>query len=227
MNGLRVAAKIQPARQTIIFLHGLGDTGSGWGFLAQYLQQRDPAAFQHTNFVFPNAPELHVTANGGALMPAWFDILEWDPSFSKVDSDGFMNSLNSIEKTVKQEIDKGIKPEHIIIGGFSQGAALALATSVTLPWKIGGIVALSGFCSIPGILKQHKNGINVKTPIFHGHGDMDPVVPIGLGIKAKQFYQDSCEIQNYEFKVYKGMAHSTVPDELEDLASFIKKSLSS
>lgn len=106
-------------------MHGLGDTGSGWGFLAQYLQQRDPAAFQHTNFVFPNAPELHVTANGGALMPAWFDILEWDPSFSKVDSDGFMNSLNSIEKTVKQEIDKGIKPEQIIIGGFSQGAALA------------------------------------------------------------------------------------------------------
>ncbi|CAI4035049.1 hypothetical protein SMKI_12G1870 [Saccharomyces mikatae IFO 1815] len=226
MNGLRVAAKVQPARQTIIFLHGLGDTGSGWGFLAQYLQQRDSATFGQTNFVFPNAPEIHVTANGGALMPAWFDILEWDTSISKIDGDGFMNSLSSIEKTVKQEIDKGIKPENIIIGGFSQGAALALATSVTLPWKIGGIVSLSGFCSIPGILKQHKNSINVKTPVFHGHGDMDPVVPISLGKKAKQFYQENCGIQDYEFKVYSGMAHSTVPDELEDLAAFMRKCLS-
>lgn len=226
MNGLRIAARVQPARQTIIFLHGLGDTGSGWGFFAQYLQQRDPTSFQHTNFVFPNAPEVHVTANGGALMPAWFDILEWDSSFSKVDSDGFMNSLNAIEKTVKQEIDKGIKPEQIIVGGFSQGAALALASSVTLPWKVAGIVALSGFGYIPGILKQHKNDLNVKTPIFHGHGDMDPVVPIALGLSAKKFYQDTCGVQDYEFKIYSGMAHSTVPEELDDLTAFLKKCLS-
>ncbi|CAI4047495.1 hypothetical protein SUVZ_12G1710 [Saccharomyces uvarum] len=226
MNGLRIAAKVQPARQTIIFLHGLGDTGSGWGFLAQYLQQRDPTTFQHTNFVFPNAPEVHVTANGGALMPAWFDILEWDSSFSKVDTDGFMNSLNAIEKMVKQEIDKGIKPEQIIIGGFSQGAALALASSVTLPWRVAGVVALSGFCYIPGILKQHKNDLNVKTPLFHGHGDMDPVVSISLGLNAKKFYQDTCGIQDYELKIYNGMAHSTVPEELDDLTAFLKKCLS-
>ena len=39
-------------RSTLIMLHGLGDSGAGWAFLAQKLA----ADLPHTQWVFPNAP---------------------------------------------------------------------------------------------------------------------------------------------------------------------------
>ena len=40
---------------------------------------------------------------------------------------------------------KVIAPENIVLGGFSQGAALSLYTGLQFPQKLGGIAALSGY----------------------------------------------------------------------------------
>ena len=42
-----------------------------------------------------------------------------------------------LHDVIKHEIDQGIQASNIIIGGFSQGGALALYTSLTSPWKLG------------------------------------------------------------------------------------------
>merc|ERR1712093_628360 len=54
---------------TLIFSHGLGDTGAGWSFLAEQLA----GSFPHVKFMFPNAPNIPITINGGYKMPGWFD----------------------------------------------------------------------------------------------------------------------------------------------------------
>ena len=56
---------------TVIFAHGLGDTGHGWTFLAEQLRPR----FPYIKFIFPHAPSIPITLNGGMRMPGWFDIL--------------------------------------------------------------------------------------------------------------------------------------------------------
>jgi lysophospholipase-2 len=65
---------IVPAKQahtaTVIFAHGLGDTGHGWSFLADQLGP----VFPHVKFCFPHAPMRPITLNGGYKMPGWFDI---------------------------------------------------------------------------------------------------------------------------------------------------------
>ncbi|EDO18229.1 hypothetical protein Kpol_543p59 [Vanderwaltozyma polyspora DSM 70294] len=221
LSAVNYASKLQPAKQVLIVFHGLGDTGNGWSFLAEYLQ-RDPA-FSHTKFVFPNAPVMPITANGGMSMPGWFDILEWNLSSSNVDSTGFLKSLKLVESFVKQEVDAGMDPSQIIVGGFSQGAALSLASSVTLPYKIGGFVSLSGFCIIPSILLNMKNDKNLSTPIFHGHGDMDPIVPFPVGKMSSEFFTEKCGMQNYSFNTYRGLEHSTSLEEINELVTFIKK----
>lgn len=220
-SAVRVAAKVQPAEQALIVFHGLGDSGSGWSFLADFLQ-RDPS-FKHTKFIFPNAPTIPVTANGGMRMPAWFDILEWTLSPSRADIEGTFRSLNLVQEYVQEQIDAGIKPENIIVGGFSQGAAISLASSMTLPVKIGGFVSLSGFCCAPFEAFQSSKSKNTDTPIFHGHGDDDPVVALQSGQAAKEFYTKNCGMQNYNFKTYRGLEHSTSPEEILDLTEFIKK----
>ncbi|SCU87062.1 LAFA_0E04478g1_1 [Lachancea sp. 'fantastica'] len=223
ISAIRVAARAQPAKQAIIFLHGLGDSGSGWSFFAEFLQ-RD-ALFKHTNFVFPNAPVLNITANGNYPMPAWFDIREWEEVQSRPDVDGFLKSLDTVRKLIDEQVENGIAAENIVVGGFSQGASLALASAMSLPVKIGGVVALSGFSMINDKLLELKQPINKDTPVFHGHGSADPVISLEMGQRAQKFYTGPGGLTRYTMKVYPGMPHSTCPQEIDDVVSFLRASL--
>ncbi|CCF56601.1 hypothetical protein KAFR_0B03050 [Kazachstania africana CBS 2517] len=221
-TAIKIASKIQPATHALIVFHGLGDSGQGWSFLASQLQ--NDKAFEKTDFIFPNAPTVPVTANGGMVMPSWFDILDWDPEMRKVDAKGYFRSIDVVANCVKEQIEKGIMPENIIVGGFSQGASLSLGSSLTLPWKIGGFVSLSGFISKDeSIWQKRKNDLNVNTPIFHGHGTWDPVVAVKKGKEAQEFFTKDCGFKDFEFHTYEGMEHSVSPEEMIDLISFIKR----
>lgn len=49
----------------------------------------------------------------------------------------------SVQQLIAKEISDGIPAEKILIGGFSQGGAVALYTAFGTDVKIGGVVALS------------------------------------------------------------------------------------
>lgn len=58
---------------TVIWAHGLGDTGAGWMPIAENFRRR--GKFSEVAFVFPNAPEMPITVNFGMCMPGWYDIV--------------------------------------------------------------------------------------------------------------------------------------------------------
>src|SRR4051812_37761994 len=60
----------RPATASIIFMHGLGDTGHGWSPIGKQLARR----FPYCRFIFPHAPKQPVTLNFGMSMPSWYDI---------------------------------------------------------------------------------------------------------------------------------------------------------
>jgi hypothetical protein len=43
-------------------------------------------------FVFPNAPQIPVTCNGGWVMPAWYDIISLAPDTREIDEQGVVRS---------------------------------------------------------------------------------------------------------------------------------------
>ena len=57
---------------TLIFLHGLGDTGNGIAAIGQALVTAAPA-LSHIKFIFPTAPTRPVSMNGGMNMPGMID----------------------------------------------------------------------------------------------------------------------------------------------------------
>lgn len=57
-------------KAALIFLHGLGDTPAGWSSLQFSLPQLQPRLSQ-LEFVFPPAPIIPISINGGATMPGW------------------------------------------------------------------------------------------------------------------------------------------------------------
>ena len=95
----------------------------------------------------------------GFRMPAWFDLMSLDPNGSE-DSAGIKKSVGYVESLIAEEISGGIAPERIILGGFSQGGALALYTALTSKQKIGGIVGLS--CWLPLHKEFPRYGVYIK-----------------------------------------------------------------
>ncbi|ORX48217.1 Phospholipase/carboxylesterase [Hesseltinella vesiculosa] len=206
---------------TVVFLHGLGDSGHGWSFLASELG----SVFPHIKWILPNAPEKPITLNGGFRMPAWFDLTGLDKSsLADEDEKGMLSSLASVNKVIQAEVDSGIPSERIIVGGFSQGGVMALLTGLTSERKFGGIIACSTWLGMAEKMKTMGAEANKKTPILMCHGDADPVVRYQFGEESAN------KLKSYgysvNFKTYPGMPHSACPDEIQEIAMFIKKYVS-
>lgn len=225
ITSLKIASKVKPAKSAIIMVHGLGDSGSGMTFLSEYLN-RNPF-FQNTNFIFPNAPRKKVLACGNEMTTSWFNILDWSLTPEGLDSNDIEKSLGYLKQFVQSQVDEGISPSNIILGGFSQGAALALTSSLVLPYKIGGFLVLSGFAGLSvDKFNALKNNYNINTPIFHGHGDVDSVVPYKVGLASSELFINTFKTTNYEFHTYPFMDHSCSPEELQDVEKFLEKCFS-
>ena len=223
VSSVRVPAA-KTAKSAIIFFHGLGDSGEGWAWFPQVMKQTGLFKSQdQTNFVFPNAPEMPITANGGYRMPGWFDIYQFGGTSSRQDKEGFLKSCEVFKALINEQVEKhNIKPENIVIGGFSQGSALSMAVLSMLDYKIGGLLAISGFCPIPDTIREihNKNGVNFDTPVFQGHGDQDEIIPLAVAENASKLYKE-IGFKNWSFKTYQGVAHSTSEQELVEAIKFI------
>ena len=155
--------------------------------------------------------------NGGAQMPAWYDIVNMELN-SDVDINGIYQSSGLIERLIVQELDKGIPSEHILLAGFSQGGLIALHTGLRYPKKLAGILALSTYLPTVGQLKNEGAAANYTTPIFMGHGILDGLVAIE---HAKSVY-DALDAMGYDVKWHDYlMEHSVCAEELQHISVFI------
>ena len=128
----------------IIWLHGLGDTGRGWNHLKHEL--RLPQAVR---YAFPDAPDAPVTCNGGYVMTSWMD-LETIPIGNGLpdDAKGLADSTQIIHALIDAEVAKGTASEDIVLGGFSQGGAMALLAGYSYAKRLAGVACLSGWPSL-------------------------------------------------------------------------------
>ena len=94
-----------------------------------------------------------------------------------------VKSMSSmIHSMVEKQMMLGVKPENIVIGGFSQGGALALYASLTCPVRIGGTFILSAWLLAPWEFKDLvKPSVahtlpNCYSPMLQCHGLADQKV---------------------------------------------------
>jgi len=128
-------------RWSIIWLHGLGADGNDFAPMVPELIRRDWPALR---FVFPHAPVRAVTINNGFRMRAWYDIRNLDLN-QRADEDGVRASMAEVDALIAHEGDRGVPPARIILAGFSQGGAIALAAGIRREAGLAGIMALSTY----------------------------------------------------------------------------------
>ncbi|OAA43692.1 lysophospholipase [Metarhizium rileyi] len=203
---------------TIIFAHGLGDTGYGWADAVEIWKKRP--AMSGIKFILPHAPEIPITMNGGMPMPGWFNIRALKKGVDE-DSQGILQSREYFHGLIQQEIKDGIPSDRIVLGGFSQGGAMSILAGLTAPVKIGGIVGLSSWLPLSQKFKEYipEGNINKDTPIFMGHGDDDPLVLYSLA-KDSEITLKSMGY-GVTFKTYRGMLHTACLEEMNDVADFL------
>jgi phospholipase/carboxylesterase len=204
---------------SVIWLHGLGADGSDFVPVLPELGL-DPAL--RIRFVFPNAPEMPVTCNGGYVMPAWYDIISLDKNNREVDVAGISKSCQQIRDLIEREKELGIPSHQIFVAGFSQGGAVAYTTGLTHPERLAGIIALSTYLPVTDLVAREATEANRDIPIFAAHGAEDDVVSIDLGLRAREYLQQhgyACQWQEYP------MPHSICIEEIQDIGAWLNSKI--
>lgn len=202
----------------VIWLHGLGADGHDFAGLVPEL---DLSNCPPIRFVFPHAPSMPVTVNGGYVMPAWYDIL--GPNLvSQQDAAGIQASERAIVALIAHEVARGIPAERIVLAGFSQGCAMALHTGLRLPQRLAGIMALSGYLPLADRLAAERHVANAQTPVFMAHGTQDPVVVLARGEASRDAL--AALGQPVQWHSYP-MPHSLHPREIANISAFLAQVL--
>ncbi|KAL2020997.1 hypothetical protein VTK56DRAFT_7771 [Thermocarpiscus australiensis] len=212
---------------TVIFAHGLGDTGHGWAMAVENWRRRQ--RLDEVKFILPHAPAIHITCNLGMRMPGWFDIHTIDGTAEALrrneDEASILRSQAYFHELIQKEIDSGIPPDRIVIGGFSQGGAMSIFSGLTAKVKLAGIVALSSWLVLSLKFSElvPKPEVNKETPVFMAHGDSDQVVNFELGKMSYDLLKGMG--YNVTLKVYEGMDHLACLEELDDVEAFLRERL--
>ena len=202
----------------VIWLHGLGADGNDFASIVPQLDLRGCAPIR---FIFPHAPSMPVTINGGYVMPAWYDILGAN-LVDRQDDRGIQKSEWAINALIERAVSRGIPYERIVLAGFSQGCAMALHTALRLPHRLAGVMALSGYLPLADRFPSERHAANAHTPIFMAHGTQDPVVVIQRGEESRDALTKlGHPIQWHTYP----MPHSVHPQEIADIAVFLKQVL--
>jgi len=203
---------------SIVLMHGLGADGNDFVPIAQEL---DLSSVGPVRFVFPNAPVMPVTINGGYQMPAWYDI--YGPNLvQREDEAGLRKSQASIEALIEKEKSRGIAAGRIVVAGFSQGCAMALMTALRHGEKLAGVVGLSGYLPLAATLAAERHAANHGTPIFLAHGSADPVVALPRATATR----DALQALGYSVDWHEyPMAHSVCMEEIADLNAWLLRVL--
>ncbi|KZT29447.1 Phospholipase/carboxylesterase [Neolentinus lepideus HHB14362 ss-1] len=228
---------------TVIFVHGLGDSGHGWKPVADMFQADQ--GLGHVKWILPHSPTRAVTANMGMELPSWFDIRSF--GFDSVeDEEGMMQSVSSLEQLISQEVKGGIDPSRIILGGFSQGGAMSLLTGFTVKPKLASIVVLSGWLPLREKIKNMILPHATSLPIFWGHGVSDPLIKYQFATGSIEVLESQLGMKvtrnpgmdgknkrvgtvptdgGVVFNSYDGVGHFTTQKELDDVRDWLKQLL--
>jgi phospholipase/carboxylesterase len=160
----------------VVWLHGLGADGHDFEPIVPLL------GLPRARFVFPHAPSIPVTINGGMVMPAWYDIVSIGGSGEK--QADVRRSAAQIRALVEREEERGTPADRIVIAGFSQGGAMALHVGTRYPRGLLGIQVLSGYEVHAHTRAAEETSANQSTAMLFCHGTEDPLVPIEAGRAA-------------------------------------------
>jgi phospholipase/carboxylesterase len=210
---------------TVLWLHGLGADGHDFAPIVPELVR---PGWPPLRFVFPHAPMRAVTINNGMRMRAWYDIRNFSADElrggERADSVGVLESIMQVEALIAREGERGTPPQRLILTGFSQGGAIALATGLRRATPLAGLVALSTYLPMSPQAREDLHPRALAQPVFMAHGIQDPVVPYAAGeSSAGVLHALGFALDWHRY----AMGHAVCADEIRDLGDWLEQRFAS
>lgn len=237
-----------------IFVHGLGDSAEGLESMLQSRQRRacelltlvvlDVAdQFQNNeklpymHWIIPNAKENRDTMSQAWYLPSGFARYPDRPELEdEEDEKGLMETVAYLESLIDACGNKGIPPERVVLGGFSQGCAVSLLldlVSAKYAGKLAGVIGLMGYLPLARKkrlqdLRAHA-GLPVahgEVPIFLARGAKDQLVPRRIWQEMLQGLQEiGANDGAVEAHEYEDLGHGLNGRLLMDMCIFLERIL--
>ena len=188
----------------VVIMHGRGADANDLADLAPYID-----APPGCRFLFPNAPRPWEAAPGMTFGFTWFDGIPPEPTSFAVARDLLMRFMDEATKKFPTPAGK------VVIGGFSQGAAMALDAGLRRD-DVAGIVAMSGalFEDAVSEFKHH--------PVLIVHGTADEMINVNMARRARRVLEGhGVDVEYHEFP----MGHQVLQEEIEVVRGFIQRCL--
>jgi phospholipase/carboxylesterase len=164
----------------VVLLHGFGAPGDDLVSLAHAIR-----APQGTRFIFPEAPISFTLGFGESR--AW-----WMIDIEHIQTMLMEGRLDELRREVPQGLDAvrakldllldavqakyQVSGTRVVLGGFSQGAMLALDLALHGDRSLAGLILFSG--TIMCVERWRKRmPLRKDIPILQSHGTVDPVLP--------------------------------------------------
>ena len=136
--------------------------------------------------VFPTANKRRSSAFRRATVRQWFDVASLaDPARRpELQYQGLAESALYIRSILKRELEC-VPRANVVLGGLSQGCAMALAVLLSLEFPLGGFVGMSGWLpfrdDLDGIMQTVSTGSSGSDDVFayeegEGGGEPDPSI---------------------------------------------------
>ena len=194
----------------VVLLHGIGSNEEDLFGLTPYLDER---------FLIASARAPVVMGPGSY---GWFNI-EFTPRGMVADIDQAKRSLQLLTGFIDELVETyKADRRYVYLMGFSQGAMMSLAISLSHPEKISGAVIMSG--RFPSQVLEHKlNHKALKGKSFLvTHGIYDPVLPIEKGRAVRENLEAlPVELTYREYP----MGHEVSIESLREVSSWLSRAL--
>jgi predicted esterase len=158
-----------PTQRILVLLPGYGDEP------ATFVDHLDTIDRDRRWHVAVARPPL-ATPDG----PAWFTVGEEGP-----DADQLTDAVDAVAATLADLLDRfALAPDALVVGGFSQGGAMALAAGLdpSLAARPGAVAALGAY--LPHRGTSQDQALFAGRPVLVAHGADDEVVDALLGRSA-------------------------------------------
>lgn len=202
----------------VLWLHGLG--ADGYDFVP-LVKELDSLGAPRARYIFPHAPQIPVSINNGFVMRAWYDIRTADLA-QREDEAGVRASQAAVEALIAHEVARGTPRHRIVLGGFSQGGAIALHAGLRQAEPLAGLVALSAYLPLADRFAAERHAASAQVPVLMAHGADDPVVPIARAMHSRDLLLalgHPVQWQTYP------MPHAVCAEEIAALAAFLRERL--
>ncbi len=194
-------------------MHGLGASAYDFHDVAPLL---DLPADLAVRYVLPNAPRIPVTINMGLIMPAWYDVAGFGSA--EEDERRIRESAGWIDELIGREAERGVPAGRVVLGGFSQGGAMALFAGLRYPEALAGVMCLSAYLVLAATLAAEGTEANRSTPVFAAHGTADPMVPLQRAVASRDLLVEAG--YQVDWREYP-MAHQITAEELRDIGRWL------